>query len=206
MSDETIAATPDDRWGTSRDQQMRQILARLEVTSNGRIYSYQPVGSKGAFQGSAPTTGDSSPPHIRWAHAYNECVSDGERDRVIREANRELGELTCRPVRLVKGESVADRDRRLLKEGAGWSAREVADRFRVNLRDVWRIRREGGRDKDYGGAIKGREAESKRLQRVERQRRVRELKERYPGMTARQIGMHVGVDHKTVQQDLRDAA
>jgi hypothetical protein len=44
-----------------QDHQIRQLLARLEVTSNGPISGYQPVGSKSAFQGAAADDGGQAP-------------------------------------------------------------------------------------------------------------------------------------------------
>lgn len=203
---EVVAWTPDDNWtGSTQADRMRQILAKLEVTSNGPIGSYQPVGSKGAFQSREPTSGDSSPPHIRWAHAFNQCETDRERDRVIRDATAELETLTCRPVSVVEGETVEERDRRVLKEGKEFTAREVANTFRINVKDVWRIRQQAGLDKDLG-AVRIVKDKTKSEAREAKRIRAKELRARYPGMTVRQIGLHVGVDYKTARSYLEDAA
>jgi hypothetical protein len=188
-----------------QDHRIRQILAQLEVTSNGTIYSYSVIGSKGAFESGAPTTGDSQPPHVYWAAEYNRCASDFERGKVIGKATTALEELTHRLAPRIEGEAVEQRNRRIIRDYAGWTAQEVATHFRCGVREVWRVRDEDGRDKDYG---KPREAASKtaRLAAEERRRRVVELKQAHPGMTARQIAMHVGADHKTVQADLKRAA
>lgn len=188
-----------------QDHRIRNILAQLEVTSNGPISSYTPVASKGAFGSGEPTTGDSWPPHVRWASKYNEAANDFEREKVIGKATRELEELTRRVAPRVEGETVKDRDRRIVREGEGEPAQKVATNFRCGLREVWKARERDGRDKDYGRPFEGKSIKA-RLAVGERRRRVRELKRDNPGMTNRQIGMHVGADDKTVAADLKRAA
>lgn len=187
-----------------QDQKMRTVLARLELTSCGTIYSYAPLG-KGGGRSQEPRSGDPSPPHLHYLRRYNEATTDHARARVILEAEDVLARVTRRTAPRLAGETTRQRDQRILKEGEGAEARVVANAFRVNLRDVWRVRREGLRDKDYGRVIVERDP-TRREATLERQRRVRELRERFPGMTNRQIGLLVGAHHSTVQNDLREAA
>lgn len=184
---------------------MRQVLARLEITSNGPISSYSPVASKGGFSSGEPTTGDTRPPHIFWARRYNACIDDAEREHAIASAARELDEITQRVYPAVEGESIEDRNTRMVKDYAGWSAMDVATAFRCGVREVHKARLAAGRDKDYGQVVE--QPTGKRLAADERRRKVHDLKARHPGMTARQIAMHVGASHPTVVEDLkRDAA
>lgn len=190
-----------------QDQRIRNILARLEVTSNGPISSYTPVASKGAFGSGEPTTGDAWPPHVRWASKYNEAKDDFEREKVIGKATRELEEITRRVLARVDGESVELRNRRMVRDYAGWTAQEVATAFRCGVREVHAVRLAADRDKDFGRRVEGGKDDDK-LPPAERRCRVDEMKAQ--GMTVRQIAFRLGVAPQTVSNDLargrRDAA
>jgi hypothetical protein len=191
----------------NQDNQIRQLLARLEVTSNAPISGYQPVGSKSAFKGRPPSTGDRHPPHLLLAEEYNRASGDVERGRVIVRAERVLRSLThSPPVPVLREESVGERSKRLLEFGEGLAAQRVATALRVPLREVHRARVGAGRDREFGLVLETQAFLSKRLQSEERKRRVFELKAKHPGMTARQIAALVRADPKTVKSDLEEAA
>ena len=178
-------------------REAREVLARLELVSNGCIYSYAPVASKGGFSGSEPVSGDRHPPHIVYREEFERATED-EFPGVLSRAQAELASLTRRsaPVRL---ETVQQRDRRMISEGAGFTVLEVATRFRCGPKDVRRVRRQAGRDTETGNAVLPVVA-------VDKREKVRELKARHPGMSNRQIAQFVSVDHKTVAAWLKAAA
>lgn len=180
---------------------MRQVLAELEVTSNAPTSSYNPSGGHGAFASREPTTGDSWAPHLRYRRLYEDAVDERGRECVIEDAAKELHRIKHSSPPARPTESDEDRDARVVRDGEGWEAEIAATHFRLRLVDVWRVRRDAGRDKDYGRPVAG-----LTVARFERRARVQELKARNPGMTARQIALHVGADHKTVLADLRVVA
>jgi hypothetical protein len=177
---------------------MANVLAQLEVVSAGTIAGYSPVPKGGAHESSPPRSGDAWPPHERFAARYNDCSTDSERDRVIAAAEKELRNLRrSRPP--AKTETKKERDGRIVIEGEGFSALEVAMKFRCGVRDVWSARHAAARDKDYGRPL-GVTVGSV----IERRQRVAEMKAR--GMTERQIALALGVSRPTVSKDLRRVA
>jgi Fic family protein len=101
---------------------------------------------------------------------------------------------------------VGERSKRLLEFGEGLPAQRVATALRVPLREVHRARVGAGRDREFGLLFETQAFLSRRLQAEERRVRVRELKERNPGITSRQIAVLVGCHHSTVAEDLKEAA
>lgn len=176
---------------------MRSILARLELCSNGTISSYAPP-SRGAYDGQEPRTGDDDPPHLTYARAYQRATTDAQHERVIKDAEAALKQLRYapKPQRL---ETEAEENRRIIKEGLGYSADEVSFRFRCLKSRVWKVRELAGRDRETG---KLPETPPEGAQ--ERAERVRGL--RREGYGSRNIAFLLGVPHTTVIDDLRRAA
>lgn len=177
-------------------REARQVLARLELVSNGCIYSYAPVASKGGFTGSAPATGDPMPPHL-FFRAEFEHVTDSDFPDVLERAQDELASLTRRsaPVRL---ETVQQRDRRMIVEGAGFTVLEVATRFRCGPRDVRRVRRAAGRDVESGKPIA--------VPTVAGDGSSAALALRKAGYSTREIAKRLGTNQTQVMRWVRSAA
>lgn len=177
---------------------MRQLLGELEMTSNAPTSSYNANGTHGAFASREPTTGDSWAPHLRYRRKYENASSDHQRETVIEEAQQELHRIRHSAPPMTPTESDSERDRRVVRDGEGWEADIAAQHFRLRLIDVWRIRREALRDKDYGRPVVA--ADSGRLPPDRRLVRVAEM--RTQGMTARQIALCLGEHSMTVCRDL----
>ena len=182
----------------SLDARMRQILAELEIVSAGRIYSYQPIGSKGGFSGSEPRTGDPDPPFVLFRRVYAACVDDSGREAVIRAAEYELRSLKVRTVpagfKIVE-ESPIQRADRLLAEGRGLPLQEAAYRLNCAPSELQRIRRNN--NCDHLGY------ELREVPKEERKQRALELVEN--GLSVRDAARSVGV-HPTQVQRWRRAA
>lgn len=80
------------------DARMRQVLAQLEMCSNGTTTSYNPSGSGASGKqpgGDRPRGGDSAP-HLRWANVYANADTDEQRAKVIKDAEEDLAQITGR--------------------------------------------------------------------------------------------------------------
>lgn len=184
----------------SLTQSIRQVLAELELTSNGKTYTYG--GSHHGFGETPPSTGDPNPPHVVYRISYEECTNDLCRVSVIRRAHRALKEIQHTQAGSAT-ETEAQRNRRLIKEGEGFSAEEVAVAMRMKVTEVWKTRLGFGRDKETGVVdITQRMALASP---AERRARAKLLKDEH-GMSARQIALLLDVSHTQILLDLRRAA
>jgi hypothetical protein len=136
---------------------MRDVLVRLALTSNGRTVSYDSSGGgepdyvlvddrgRGKLD-----RGDA--PHLYYAALWHGAGADaGRRAEVLELAKDELDSiLKSRANRHLAGESKSDRDRRIVEEGEGFPARDVANAIRCGIKDVWRAREAACRDVEWG--------------------------------------------------------
>ena len=84
-------------------------------------------------------TGESQPPHEYWRGRY-EVASLCEREKVLAEAQVELEAWRRRPVLEIVGESPEQYELRIIKEGEGWAAEEVARAFNCLPKQIRKIR------------------------------------------------------------------
>jgi hypothetical protein len=134
--------------------------------------------------------GDGHPPIEYWWGRYCRAGSDAERDRVEELANEALCAWRRRPDPPPEGETVEQWVDRIIKEGEGWSAADVALAERCTPRMVRRWRMERERNPETG--------------RVEGSlQHAREL--RAQGLTLRQVAMMTGIPKSTLH-DLDRAA
>jgi hypothetical protein len=196
---------------TPLEQEMRQVLARLEVVSHGTIYSYAPVGTKGGFGDrdggdGRPPGGELEAPHERWARAWNQAGDDQhKRARALQGARDELEALTRRSAPLpAKLETPAERDARIVAQRRGWSASDVAIAERCLPRDVRRARQQADRDPETGDPLPDRDG--RRLQPTgeaaeARRRRLEDLVDRR-GYSLTAAARVVGVSRSTAERAL----
>ena len=182
----------------SLDDRMKRALLALELTAQGKAYSYAPVTAHAAPESMEPL-GDADPPHLLYARRYAGCRTDAQREQVIEEAQDELKSIRKSQAKAVEEPSEAW-ERRLIKDGEGFDAQTVAVRMNTGVKRVWSVRKRNGRDKDTGKLPETEE----RLSVQARTERARVMKDR--GMSARQIAVMLRVDHKTVTSDLERAA
>ena len=178
----------------SLDRRARQVFAELEISSNGRIYSYQPIGSKGGFSSSEPRTGDPDPPFIVYRRAYEVCVDDSGRLAVIEAAEAALKALRVRTVPegfKVREEAPIERIERLLHRGEGIPLQEAAFRLNCAPSELLRLRKNAGRDGHLGRLI---EAVPKG------QRRQRALELLGQNVSVRDVARSVGAHPTQVQR------
>jgi hypothetical protein len=182
---------------------MRQILGELEMTSNAPTQSFNASGGHAPFGSREPTTGDSWAPHERYRQRYANQTDDHGREKIIDQAAAELHRIRHSTAPSTPTESDADRDRRVCEQGEGWEAQIAANHFRLSVPEIRRIRKADGRNLDTGLPINN---DQERLTTLERRRKVADLKRRYPGITARQIALHIHASPTTVSEDLKHVA
>jgi hypothetical protein len=134
---------------------MREVLLRLEMTSNGRTVSYDSSGGGDADYVLVDDRGrgklaEGDAPHFTYAAAWDHARDDVERAAVLKAAQDELKHILKSQADPLAVEAKDDRDGRIVKDGEGWPAREVANSFRCGIRDVWSAREAAGRDVEYG--------------------------------------------------------
>jgi len=177
----------------SLDDRMKRALLALELTAQGKAYSYAPVTAHAAPESMEPL-GDADPPHLLYRRRYAGCRTDAQRSQVIKAAEAELDSIlyVTKPTRPM--ETPSQREGRILRDGEGWELVIAANGFRMLPRTLRDLRVRHGRDPDYGrlpetpGTI------------VERRERVREM--RAQGRSVRSIAATLRVSHETIRSDL----
>jgi hypothetical protein len=130
----------------NQDATMAQLLAELSLLPHGSTTSYNPSGSGGdssESQGGKRPPGESYPDQERLRDAYVRCWTDHGRERVIEDARRTLREwrgIIPRPS--PRDETLDELKARIVREGDGWSVRDVALHMRCSERLVIDARRE----------------------------------------------------------------
>lgn len=188
------------------DAEMRSVLIELAVISHVPAAGYEPKGRSRATDSVLLSSDPRERDHTYFAARYGPpfhhptprapgCQTDEQRAEVITWARGELRAIRgTGPRPQPVGETIAERDARIVKEGEGFTRREVAIRFRCGERDVTRARKNAGREPDLGRQPEeGLPAD---------QRRGRVLKMKQNGMTPAQIARLLGVHRSTVERDL----
>lgn len=130
--------------------QMREVLAQLELVSHGTITNYNPSGGGGESEQALPA-GGSGAEHLKWRRLFERATSDKERRTLIDQAWQELEQLRGRVERPVPtGETLEQRNSRIVKDGEGYTVREVAIAFRCGEREVRKARTAAGREPERG--------------------------------------------------------
>lgn len=184
----------------SQDVEMAQILTELGLLSHGSVTRYNP-SSRGESIKVLPF-GEPNPPHLRFGRLYNEQTTDTGRAVVIERAAAELAQLRGRGVDRshVTGESVVEFERRLLADGQGFTAQEVATRLHCTPTRVRRIRLANGRDADTGNPTSTSHVDEDPNQ------RLAVCRMGAAGYTIRQIRHLTSVPTTTIHRWLKDQA
>jgi hypothetical protein len=180
---------------------MRDVLLQLALTSNGRTATYDSSG------GGTPDyvlvddhgRGKLDPadaPHLRYAREWDAAGDAQERARVLEAAQKTLEHIRHSHADRGADESREDRDRRIVKDGRGWSAADVAIAFRCGITDVYRARTAQGLDAERGEEI----INGRALSRTQRNIEIRRL--RAQGMNPFQIARKLGLPDQTVRDVL----
>lgn len=180
------------------EQRFRAVLIQLELLSNGSIAKMDGNSGGGSVRHYAdhiPTLGRHDAPHLYYRDRWTRAQGDAEREQILEAAEKELDAARKSQADPSVAETREERDRRIVDEGDGWPARDVATHFRCGIRDVWAARRAAGRDEETGKSPNGAPTPVDA-----RPERVRELADK--GMSARRIAFALGLSYSTVLRDL----
>jgi hypothetical protein len=189
------------------DAEMGRQLCQLALCSHVQAVSYEPKSRSGATK-SRVLTGDKG---NHWAAAdygppfapesRHSARTDAERVEVIERTKAEVEHLRGGEhmhVQRPAGETVEQRDARIVSDGQGYTLKEAAIHFRCGERDIRRARVAAGVDPDYGKAPAGVTSIN--------ERRTRVVEYRGQGHSVSAIALLLRVSKDTVKRDLRNAA
>lgn len=159
-------------------QEMRKVLAELELLSHGKATSWNASGTGKAD--SRPPSGEGFPPHVEFRLQFEADPSWV----VVEEARAVLKAWRVRQAPASGDDS--SEDDWILDDGEGFTAEEVAKRFNTTPSRVRLVRTRKDRDMEMGLSTNGRPAP-----------KLRDLVEQ--GLTARQIEMLTGTARSTAQ-------
>jgi uncharacterized protein YhdP len=95
-------------------------------------------------------SGEGQPPLDYWLDLLDRCATVEDGEIVLDRARAELESWRRRPEPPPAGESLDDLKARILREGQGWTPKEVALAMRVTPTLVRNVRTEAERDPEYG--------------------------------------------------------
>jgi hypothetical protein len=133
------------------ENEFKQILVGLAMLSHGATQNWDSDG-RGGYDAVSPP-GELSPPHLEFKYAWDDAGTLEELAAVVASAREYLETHRRRPEVEVEGETAAERDARMIDEGEGWSAKEVALMFRCAAADVRRARIVASRDPETGRTV-----------------------------------------------------
>jgi hypothetical protein len=193
-------------------QQMRSILANMELLAHGTITNYSPTGGGGSAD-TKPPTGESRPPHEHWARRWEKAVYDDleeehresapitrHRRRVIEKAQADLDSYRKRAEGQVVGETESELEARIIKDGEGEPVDRVALAMRCTPTLVRKARLKAGRSVVTGKAPRDTVIDAP----TDQHDRARALAE--DGHTERQIAWLTGLPKTTLRRILGRAA
>jgi len=175
-----------------------QVLAELSILPHGTITAYNPTGGHSDVPMGCPP-GERWPPYDRWLAEYKRAGDDERRLTVVLTGIRaELKEWRPPPREPVKGETQAELNARIVKDGEGWEVEKVAAALKVTPKMVRKARRDVGVDPEWG----------KRRTRAdivivpERRAEIERLRLPPNNLTLRQISGKLGIPLTTIHRDL----
>jgi hypothetical protein len=130
-------------------KEVRQVLAELELLSNGATVRFDPSKSGGHAGSSAPT-GEANPPYLTFRTRFEACGSARETLVVLDAARAELRALKCRTVPVVGLDGEELLRRQILEDHVGSTAADVAVVLYCTPSKVRKIRAGEGLEPDSG--------------------------------------------------------
>lgn len=185
--------------------EMRVILAKLELVSNGSVQAWNASGGHSGEPDDKVVEqidrGTENPPHIVFREWYEGEHTEEGRRSVIRAARKEYERITGRYEIRRERPKIEKTDlqilaERIVKEGEGWTAREVADTLHTTITTVRSARLAAERDIDFGREVDV----------VDPDMRVRIEQRIAAGFTERQIATIEKISKSTVRRVIGKAA
>lgn len=188
------------------ETQMRQVLLELSMTAGGRTTSYNSRGTSGApdwalvdDKGRA-RLGHGDAPALTFAELWDAAADDDARADVLKAARAELDNIRRRVApTVVAPETREQLEERIVREGAGWDAQDVAVALRTSVSLVRAARRAAGLDAQTGRP----QLDGRALTREERNAEA--LRLAGLGRSAFQIATALGVPRSSIRYVLARA-
>ena len=161
---------------------MLRALAKLELLSYGSTSSLRESKSPSTdvSQGGNQPPGEANPPHVWLRERYVESGTWPEKLHILKLAQTLYTELTQqKPVEVV-AETATQRIHRILRDGEGWAARDVANVFLCSATEVRRIRVEHECNPETGTHLKELDAIAMYKDDIPKREIARLLKKPYP--------------------------
>jgi hypothetical protein len=186
------------------ETRMREVLLRLAMTSNGRTAAYDSSGGGTPDYVLVDDQGrgkldPADAPHLTFAARWDRAVDDDERAAILKEAQEELDAIRRSHADPKAVESKDERDRRIIKDGRGFPASEVAIAIRCGVTDVHRARAAAGVDLEFGE----KRVNGRALGRGDRNAEILHLAKN--GMNPFQIATRLGIPRSSVRYVLDQA-
>lgn len=180
---------------------MREILLALALTSSARISPYDNASGVGTpdytlvdDRGRAKL-GRGDAPHLTFVRAWDAAGEDRhEREQVLKHATLELEHIRKSHANPTTIETKDARDRRIVKDGVGFPARDVAIAMRCGVTDVRKARQAAGRD-DLGEPLPNGGGRELTLD----ERRVEVLRLTDQGLSGRAVAARLNIGHQAVR-------
>jgi hypothetical protein len=177
---------------------MGEVLLQLALTSNGRTAAYDSSGGGEADYVLVDDNGrarldPADAPHLLYAAAWDAAGDDEERRQVLEEAKDTLDRIRRSHADPTVAETKEERDRRIIKEGKGWPASEVAIHIRCGVTDVHKARAAAGLDVEFGEQ----KVNGRALTREQRNAEILHMTQK--GMNPFQIAEALGIPRSSVR-------
>jgi predicted DNA-binding protein (UPF0251 family) len=180
------------------DQQMRTVLMRLALVSNGSTATMDANrgGGSARYYEDVIPAGAKHHAHEHFQDKYNAAATRAEREIVYEDARAVLEEITHARHPVIPFETPEEKRAWIVEHCEGLTQQQAANRVSVSVRTVYSARVAAGREPDFG-----RQTDTVRYDSVaERKRYVRDLAQE--GMSARSIAKVLSVSYNTVRRDL----
>jgi hypothetical protein len=177
---------------------MRDVLLQLAMTSNGRTTTLDSSGVGTADYVLVDDSGRAKlargdAPHLTFAELWDLADDDHGREQVLKRAKDELDHIRKSHADPTKIETKDQLSTRIVREGAGFPAKDVAIAMRTGVTVVWKARQAVGRDIEFGELLRGGRELSLEEQKIE----VIRLKR--TGLSQRQIALRLNITHASVR-------
>lgn len=177
-------------------QKARDLMARASIVAERKASNPNP-GHSGKPT-STPPTGYAETTAQEIHAIFARCETDEDLEDALIDAERELSDIQRTPA---ANEDEIDRTRRLIKQGEGKDAEEVAKWEGVNIKEIWTLRRNNNRWPGNGRLMTRqsdyfRDAEGRREV-------VARIKSLEPDASHREIAFRLKVSHATINEDVR---
>ena len=137
-----------------QDRRMNAVLVPMQCLMYGSAMKWESSFSSGKPTGGDCPSGESRPLHTEWQQRYVLAAPEN-REQVIADATDALVRYRCGPRPEGEGQTREEWEIRLIRDGVGWDASDVAPKFNTGAREVVKVRLKYKRDPSTGQPVEG---------------------------------------------------